>query len=128
MLAIKRTFRGKFPPLPFEKLADAVLGSEFELSLVICGDALSQRMNREHRGKSYVPNVLSFALSKTEGEIFLNPNAAKREAKKYGVAYRRRLALLFVHGCYHLKGFDHGEKMEELEHATLKRFGLISTH
>ena len=81
-------------------------------------------MNKEYRKKTYKPNVLSFPISKTEGEMFLNVQCAKREAKKYGTAFQKRLALLFVHGCYHLKGFDHSDKMEALEQKTLKRFRL----
>src|ERR1700721_1757652 len=124
MFSIKRTTRSATPALPFEKIARAILGARYELSLVICGDSLAQRMNKEYRKKTYKPNVLSFPISKTEGEIFLNAQSAKREAKKYGTPRQKRLALLFVHGCYHLKGFDHGRRMESLEQKTLKRFGF----
>src|SRR3990167_2810110 len=77
--------------IPFEEIAQAVLGKNYELSLVICGDNLARRMNREYRlpslklrqasKKNYSPNVLSFPLSKTEGEIFLNVRAAARGAR-----------------------------------------------
>ena len=103
-------------------MAAHVLGTRYELSLVICGDTLAQRMNATYRKKTYKPNVLSFPLDKENGEIFLNLRCAEREAKKYHVRVRDRAALLFVHGLYHLKGFDHGDKMESLERATLKKF------
>jgi probable rRNA maturation factor len=125
--SIKNTTRGPQPRLPFEKIAQSILGSKYELSLVICGDTLAQRMNKEYRKKTYKPNVLSFPLSKTEGEIFLNVQCAKREAKKYGVSLQKHLALLFVHGCFHLKGLDHQseketQRMEAAEQKILKRF------
>ncbi|QQG37755.1 MAG: rRNA maturation RNase YbeY [Candidatus Kaiserbacteria bacterium] len=110
--------------LPFEKIAAAILGSTYELSLVVCGDQLATRMNRQYRKKTYSPNVLSFPIEKRSGEIFLNLACAKREAAAYGVPLRSRLALLFVHGCFHLKGLSHGKKMESLERATLRRFGI----
>ncbi len=110
--------------ISFEKIADAILGKDYELSLVICGDELARRMNEEHRKKTYKPNVLSFPLSKSEGEIFLNVRKAEREAKQFGVPLRERLALLFVHGCFHLKGMDHGDRMEKEETRIMKRFGL----
>src|SRR5580692_5286645 len=122
-LSIRNTTRGQVPRLPFEKMAQRILGNKYELSLVICGDSLAQRMNKEYRKKSYKPNVLSFPLSKHEGEIFLNVQCAKREAKKYGTTLQKRLALLFVHGCFHLKGLKHGSKMEAAEQRVLKRFG-----
>ena len=111
-------------PLPFEKIARAVLGENYELSLVVCGDALARRMNKTYRKKTYTPNVLSFPITKYAGEIFLNIRSAEREAELYHTSLRARLALLYVHGLFHLKGLDHGKKMERLEHATLKRFKL----
>src|SRR3989344_6424990 len=84
--------------IPFEKIARAALGNKYELSLVLCGDTLAQRMNKKYRGKTYAPNVLSFPLSKVEGEIFLNVRKAAREARAYHVAERDHLAHLFVHG------------------------------
>ena len=65
-------------------------GPRYELSLVVCGDSLAQRMNKIYRKKTYKPNVLSFLFSKTEGEIFLNVQCAKREAKKYGTTLQKR--------------------------------------
>ena len=108
--------------IPYEKIANAVLGKNYELSLVICGDDLAGRMNREYRKKSYKPNVLSFPLSKTEGEIFLNVRTAEREAHRFEVPLRDRLAFLFVHGCFHLKGLPHGRIMEQQEQRILRAF------
>ena len=128
-ISIKKTTRGPVSRLPFERMAKAVLGSNYELSLVMCGDSLAQRMNKEYRKKTYRPNVLSFPISKSEGEIFLNTQCAKREAKKYGTSLQKHLALLFVHGCFHLKGLDHesekdARKMEAAEDRILQRFGF----
>ena len=95
----------------------------YELSLVICGDTLARSMNRRYRKKTYAANVLSFPLGLQEGEMFLNAQAAAREAKKYGVPLRARFVLLFAHGCLHLKGMRHGAKMEKLERKMLRKFG-----
>src|SRR3989338_7130551 len=96
--------------IPYEKIADAILGKNYELSLVVCGDGLAHRMNKEYRlpaapkaaqagKKNYRPNVLSFPLSKNEGEIFLNARAAAREARTRGLSARGWIAHLFVHRC-----------------------------
>lgn len=121
---IKTTIRGPVPRIPFEDMARSVLGSNYELSLVVCGDALARRMNIEHRKKTYRPNVLSFPLSKTDGEIFLNVRCAAREAKRGGISLQKRLALLYVHGLFHLKGLDHSDHMEHEEQRVLRRFNL----
>lgn len=121
---IKTTIRGPVPRIPFVEIAQAVLGSNYTLSLVVCGDKLAQRMNKEYRNKSYYPNVLSFPLDKTDGEIFLNIRKAAREARLLETTATKRAALLFVHGLFHLKGMDHSDKMEAEEQKILKRFNL----
>ena len=108
--------------IPFEAIAKAILGTKYELSLVICGDELARRMNKEYRKKTYAPNVLSFPLSKTEGEIFLNVPKAAREAAQYKHTVKAHLAYLFIHGCFHLKGLDHGNAMERQEAKLMKKF------
>lgn len=127
---IKTTIRpgrsgGSVPRLPFERIARDVLGSSYELSLVLCGDRRAKRLNEQYRGKSYYPNVLSFEIEKGEGEIFLNVRCAEREAKKYDTSLAKRIGLLFVHGLFHLKGFDHGKRMEREEQRVLRKFGLL---
>jgi len=109
--------------LPFLELAEAALPRSYQLSLVICGDRLAQTMNTTYRKKTYRPNVLSFPLSKTDGEIFLNIRKATREARLMGIPLKDRLARLFVHGCVHLAGHDHGAAMDRLETRILQRFG-----
>ncbi len=121
---IRTTIRGPVPRIPFEAMANAVLGKSYSLSLVICGDKLAQRMNATYRKKTYYPNVLSFPYSTTEGEIFLNIPKASREAKQGGISLTKRAALLYVHGLFHLKGLDHSDHMEAMEQKILKRFNL----
>jgi rRNA maturation RNase YbeY len=111
--------------LPYERMAESVLGKTYDLSLVICGDGLARRMNEEYRKQTYFPNVLSFELGARDGEIFLNVRKAEREARALKVPLAKRLALLYVHGLYHLKGMDHSDRMEALERATLKKFKLL---
>ncbi len=133
MIDIKCTLRAACPTLtqrggriPFAEIARSILGASYELSLVICGDALARRMNIEYRQKSYFPNVLSFPLTKTEGEIFLNIRKAEREAHQGAMPVRERIAYLFVHGCFHLKGLDHSDTMEREEVRIMRKFGLGS--
>lgn len=126
-IAIRKTTRGPLSRVPFDAIASTVLGKHYELSLVVCGDTLARRINREYRHKTYSPNVLSFPLDNHTGEIFLNIRKAEREAKQMQIPKRSRIAHLFVHGCFHLKGFDHSDDTELREDAVLKQFGLLST-
>ena len=110
MLAIKNTTRSPQPRARFAKIKSLVLGPAYDLSLVIIGDRRSRRLNREHRGKDKPANVLAFPYTKTSGEIFLNPRRS-----------RGQVEYMFVHGLLHLKGMDHGSKMEAAEQKILAR-------
>lgn len=122
VVEIRKIVHVVLPRIPFEKIARTTLGRRYRLSLVICGDSLARKMNRTYREKSYAANVLSFPLAKNEGEIFLNAQAARREAKEYDVSLKERLTLLFVHACLHLKGVRHGKKMDASERNLLRKF------
>jgi probable rRNA maturation factor len=110
--------------LPFETIAKSILTKKYELSLVLCADRLATKMNKQYRHKTYSPNVLSFSLTNQSGEIFLNLRVAEREAKKYGISLEARIAYLFIHGCVHLKGLNHGPRMESAEKKSLIKFGI----
>ncbi len=96
-----------------------ILKDKYELSLVICGDKLSKRLNQTYRNKDKPANVLSFPLSKTEGEIFLNSTQAMREAKHFERKPKKHLLALFAHGCAHLAGYKHSKRMELVESKAL---------
>ncbi len=119
------TVEGAIPTIPFKEIWRTILGDRYSLSLVICGDKLSRRLNQEYRQKDYFPNVLSFPLEKHAGEIFLNIRKAEREAKEMQVSLRARIAHLYVHGCFHLAGYEHSDDMERREDVILSRFKLI---
>jgi rRNA maturation RNase YbeY len=119
---IRNTTRGTVPRVPFERIATSIVGPSYTLSLVVCGDTLSKAMNTRYRHKTYRPNVLSFPLSASEGEIFLNVRKAEREAQKEHVSCEERIAYLFIHACLHLKGHKHGDAMDALEDRYMRRF------
>lgn len=116
--------KGKLPRLPFEIVKNTVLGKKYSLSLVFIGDTRSRTLNRTYRGKNKPANVLSFPLSKTEGEIFINPVQARREIKKFATPYQKLIGFLFIHGLLHLKGYSHSSTMEHMEQALRSKFGV----
>ncbi len=123
-LTITKTAKGKLPSLPFRQMKDAVLGKNYDLSLVFIGDKLSQRLNRERREKDKPTNILSFSLDKTAGEIFINLRLSRKQASDFEREYENFVAFLFIHGLFHLKGFDHGSRMESKEKEIRKQFGI----
>jgi probable rRNA maturation factor len=112
------------PQLPYEKMAAAILGTTYTLTLAFIGERRARALNLAHRGKSYVPNVLSFPLDESVGEIYICPRVAEKEAKKFGMSPTGYIGYLFIHGCLHLKGYDHGATMERTEQKYVRRFAL----
>ena len=86
----------------WQKIKNQVLGKKFDLSVVLAEDSLMKKLNEKYRKKTGTTNVLSFPLSKTAGEIFINKKAVRPN-------------YLFIHSLLHLKGFRHGKKMEAEE-------------
>jgi rRNA maturation RNase YbeY len=113
-----------YPNLPYQKMKDDILGRGYRLSLVFVGPTRARALNQTYRGKTYVPNVLSFPLDATTGEIYICPTIAKREAKKFSLSPHGYIGYLFIHGCFHLKGHDHGPVMDKLEATAVKKYGL----
>jgi probable rRNA maturation factor len=114
-----------YPAYPYQKIKEAILGKHYELSVAFIGTKRARHLNQTYRQKDYVPNVLSFPLSTTCGEIYLCPEIAYPEAKDFNLSRNGYIAFLFIHGCLHLKGYDHGDTMEALERRYRKRFGIV---
>jgi len=122
--SIKKTTKGKLPSLPFVSMKEHILGEKYELSLVFVGDTLSRKLNKTYRGKDKPANVLSFPLEKNAGEIFINLREARKDAPRFKKSYNSFVGVLFMHGCLHLKGLDHGKKMDAEEKRLSKKFGF----
>ena len=83
------------------------------------------KINKEYRKIDRPTDVISFALqddlsdvlieeSMCElGDIFINVQAIRDQAKEYGHSLRREACFLFCHGLLHLMGYDHMEPEEE---------------
>jgi probable rRNA maturation factor len=112
------------PRLPYEAIQKSVLGSSYSLTLVFIGEERAKKLNKEHRQALYTPNVLSFPLDMTTGEIYIAPLVARREAHKYGMTVTGYIGYLFIHGLLHLKGYTHGATMEKAEKRYLTQYRL----
>ena len=105
-------------------IKDKALGTDYELSLVFVGNKESQKLNREHRDKDKPTNIRSFPLDDMTGEIFIDLKKCEEEASEFERDFPNFLVFLFIHGCMHLKGFDHGSTMESKEKALRNLFDI----
>jgi len=120
-VTIKNTTKYR-PNIPFLRVKEDILGKQYDLSVAIVGEQRARSINQATRSKDYVPNVLSFPLDKTNGEIYLTPAVMKREAKKFNHSERVHFIFLYIHGLLHLKGYDHGHHMDSLEAKYLEKY------
>lgn len=113
---------GTLPDVPFLTIKEKILGKKYLLNIIFCSPTESQKQNLIYRNKDYPTNILSFPLSENEGEIYIPLGVVRNEAKKFAMSYQKFLHFLIIHGCLHLKGYDHSSTMEELEDKYLKHF------
>ncbi len=107
--------KGKLPGLPFTLVKNEILGKDYVLSVACVSKNRAQALNMTYRGKEYIPNILSFPLSKKSGELILHLPTIKKQFTSFEMSHHGYILYLFIHGCLHLKGIDHGKKMDTLE-------------
>lgn len=113
-----------YPKWPYETIKNTILGKQYVLSLSFVGETRAQGFNIQYRKKDYVPNVLSFPLDEHTGEIIICPAVAKKQANDFSLSVDGYIAYLFIHGCVHLKGHDHGDTMDRLEQKYVRQFKI----
>jgi len=114
----------KLPDLPFQEMKDYILGKEYDLTLNIVDAEQIKKLNLIYRNQDKATDILSFPLSDMQGEIYICIEETIKEAKKFDREYENFFAYLFIHGCTHLKGYDHSDTMERLETKARKKFGI----
>jgi probable rRNA maturation factor len=98
-----------------------------EVSLVLAGDRLLRRLNRDYRGKDRPTDVLSFPGDGGEaglGDVVISVETAGRNARRLGRSLLQELDVLALHGFLHVLGHDHetdGGTMDRLERRLRKQ-------
>ena len=103
------------------------LEQEYSLSIIFVDPEMIHEINRDYRHIDRPTDVISFALKDEDdayemmegqeelGDIFINVQAIRDQAKEYGHTMRREVCFLFTHGLLHLLGYDHMNEADEKE-------------
>jgi len=80
--------------------------------VLLAGDRILRRLNREFRGKDKATDVLSFPASPElagvhAGDLAVSLETAQRQAEEHGHSLRDEVRVLLLHGLLHLYGMDH---------------------
>ncbi len=110
-------------PLPrarAARVARAVLRGEGirsgTVSLAFVGARRMRSLNRQWFGKDRPTDVIAFGLgapghhgtgAPVLGDIYICPDVAARNARRYAVSPGQELVRLVIHGVLHVLGYDH---------------------
>ena len=138
-----------------EVLKEEGCSYDVEIGLTITDDAGIHELNSEFRGIDSPTDVLSFPNVNYEvsgdfsviesdqkvdlvnpdtgkimfGDIVINENRVRQQAKEYGHSVKREFAFLVAHSMLHLCGYDHMEPdearvMEDKQEKVLTNLGI----
>lgn len=113
--------KGKLISLPFLQIKNKILKEKYFLELIFVDKEKIHSLNKFYRKNDFPTDILSFPLDEYSGQIFICEEIAKKKAINFCRKYDNFISFLFIHGCVHLLGYNHGKKMEVIE----KRFRKI---
>ncbi|MDR1451921.1 MAG: rRNA maturation RNase YbeY [Helicobacteraceae bacterium] len=105
--------------------------SDQTIELMLINDQAMRELNKTARGIDKTTDVLSFPIADFPraplGSIVISVDAAVKQAQILGHSADLEIAVLFLHGFLHLRGFDHetdGNEMANEELRLRKRYNL----
>ena len=84
---LENTTQATLPRVDFHAIKDAILGEKYALSVVFVDEVKMKTLNLTYRDKRCATDILSFPLSDNEGEIYICPREAEKEAPKFDRTY-----------------------------------------
>jgi probable rRNA maturation factor len=121
----RETFRAIKSVLEYESVRS------FQVSVVFVGSRFIRRINRRYLQHDYVTDVIAFPLGEgkgtpLEGEMYVNLDQARSQARDYRVPFAEEIRRLLIHGTLHLLGYTDStsrkkEQMTQREDLLLAR-------
>ena len=116
------------PLVAFVEQALAADGVEdAAVSLLLAGDEMLFRLNREHRGLDVPTDVLAFPADAGDvfpvgedeevpylGDIAVSVGSVRRQAADAGLTFEEELRHVVLHALLHLLGYDHEEPSDAI--------------
>lgn len=124
------------------------VSDRLNLNVSLVNDEHIKDLNKDHRGKDKITDVLSFPMQESIrdddydsfnnemelGDLFVCHSVCQNQADEFEISYIEEFVHLCVHGILHLCGFDHEisedeEKiMEDFEVSLVKRISDLKNN
>ncbi len=117
----------------YTALQTAGFSEDSFVSYTLVSKETMQELNKNHKNKDYVTDVLSFPQYDEEGfmaidgedvfvgDIVICNDKLKEQAEEYGHSYMRELSYISVHSALHLLGYDHIEEDDKIEMRSMEK-------
>ncbi len=117
----------------YTALKTAGFSEDSFVSYTLVSKETMQELNKNHKNKDYVTDVLSFPQYDEEGfmaidgedvfvgDIVICNDKLKEQAEEYGHSYMRELSYISVHSALHLLGYDHIEEDDKIEMRSMEK-------
>ncbi len=88
-----------------------------EVSLLLVNDTYIKKINKKYLNRDRPTDVIAFSMlegkefnvstpTKVLGDIIISVDTAKKQAREYKHSLNREIKILFIHGLFHLFGYD----------------------
>lgn len=129
--ALVDTQDGEPPPLSAEVIIPLVVAAFKDhgtaaavVRVVFTDDEHLRRLKRQFFGQDSYTDVIAFNLNDPdeplEGEIYISPERALENSRRYQEPYLKELRRLVIHGSLHLLGHDDASIEEQVRMRTLE--------
>lgn len=108
-------------------LADSLGLEEFDVTILLLGNAAMARLNWRHLRHEGPTDVITLDYGTKKhltGEIFICVEVAVEQARRYNVSWQEELLRYAIHGALHLRGFD-DRRTEARRRMKRKEAGLL---
>lgn len=97
--------------------------SQKHCNVILCSDYKIKKLNNIYRKINRPTDVLSFSFNDDDfiGEIYISLQRIQIQARKYKTTYSDELNRIFVHGFFHLLGFDHKSEKDRIKMETYEK-------
>ncbi|MCK4700308.1 MAG: rRNA maturation RNase YbeY [Bacteroidales bacterium] len=84
------------------------------INVILTSNSNMLSLNKKYLKRNYITDIIAFNYNRENiisGDLFLNPDTIKRNAKKYKTKLTEEIKRVIIHGVLHLIGYD--DKKEE---------------